>query len=127
MYNSPQRYSSQTTLGIDERWERVICYAGLWVTGLIMLLLEHRNQNVRHHAKQSVMVFGTLSLIAFVLSTFGHALGGIWVIGIIFGVGFGLAHALVILAIVVLWIVFILSALMSPRTHFVGPRSQRMF
>jgi uncharacterized membrane protein len=124
MYN---KYSSRTTLGIDERWERVLCYVGIWVSGLIMLLLEHRNQNVRHHAKQSVVVFGILSVIAFVLSFFGAALGWIPLLGFFFTVGFGFFHGVVITVMVLLWLFFVLSALLSPRTHFVGPRSDRMF
>ena len=127
MYNTPRRLSNRTTLGIDERWERVICYAGIWVTGLIMLLVEHRNENVRQHAKQSVLVFGSLSVILWIVSFFGGALGWIPVIGLIFGAGFGLIHAAVFFIGFLLWIFFMLSALASARTHFVGTRTERMF
>lgn len=127
MRNAPRQYSSTTTLGIDERWERVLCYVGLWVTGLAMLLLEHRNANVRQHAKQSVVIFGSLSLIAFALSFFSGMLGWIPVLGFVFSVGFGFFHAAVITVIVVLWIVFMVLALLSPRAHLVAPRGDRLF
>ena len=51
MYNRGQ-YTSPTVLGIDEKWERVLCYLGVWVTGLIFLVIEQRNQTVRRHAMQ---------------------------------------------------------------------------
>lgn len=127
MYNTPRRISSPTTLGIDERWERVLCYAGIWVTGLIMLLIEHRNENVRRHAKQSVLVFGGLSLLLWIVSFFGHALGWIPVLGFVFGAGFGLIHAALFFVGFLLWVFFMLSAFASARTHFVGSRAERMF
>ena len=67
MYNYNQNYSSPTSLGIQERWERVLAYALIWVSGLILLFVEQRNQTVRRHAMQSVIIFG--SLVGFV--TFG--------------------------------------------------------
>jgi uncharacterized membrane protein len=117
MYNGPRDYSDTTSLGIDARWERVLCYVGLWVSGLIMLVLERRNENVRQHAKQSVVIFGSLSVLAWVLSFFGGMFGWIPILGFFFGVGFGLIHGLVILAIVALWVLFMVLALVSPRTH----------
>jgi uncharacterized membrane protein len=120
MYNTPRNYSNTTSLGIDERWARVLCYVGLWVSGLIMLLLERRNENVRQHAKQSVVIFGSLSVLAWVLSFFGGMFGGIPILGFIFGVGFGLIHGLVVLAILALWVLFMVLALASPRTHVIN-------
>jgi uncharacterized membrane protein len=38
-----------------------LCYAGWWVTGLVFLFAERRNQEVRFHAAQSLVVFGVLS------------------------------------------------------------------
>lgn len=76
MYN---RYESPTTLGIPERWERVLCYAFGWLSGLVLLIVEQRNHNVRRHAAQSVMVFGALSILAFVVATLGGHAG--WLAG----------------------------------------------
>jgi hypothetical protein len=61
------QYNHQTSLGLPEWVERVGAYAGLWVTGLILLFVERRNQTVRHHARQSLLIFGILSLIGFVV------------------------------------------------------------
>jgi uncharacterized membrane protein len=70
MYNPRGQYSSPTTLGIPEKWERVLCYALGWITGLIFLLVEQRNGTVRRHAMQSLIVFGGLSILGFVLGIF---------------------------------------------------------
>jgi uncharacterized membrane protein len=46
---------------VDARLASVLCYAGWWVTGLVFLFAERRNQAVRFHAAQSLVVFGVLS------------------------------------------------------------------
>ncbi len=76
MYNY-SRPSGETSLGIDERWERVLAYALLWVSGLILLIVEQRNQTVRRHAKQSVIIFGVLCGLALLTTIFSGALGWI--------------------------------------------------
>lgn len=52
--------NKNTVLGVDENIEALLCYAFGWVTGLVFLLLEKNNQNVRFHAMQSLIVFLTL-------------------------------------------------------------------
>lgn len=126
MYSPRSNYRQPTTLGIDERWERVLCYAGLWVTGLIMFFVEQKNETVRRHARQSMVVFGGLSLLAWVVGVFGGLLSNIWVIGWLFGLGFGLFGWVIGLTIFALWIVLMVLAFVSPQTLFVGPRSSRM-
>ena len=99
MYN---QYESATTLGIPERWERVLCYALGWVSGLVLLIIEQRNHNVRRHAAQSIIVFSAISILGWLLSLFSH----IWVIGLAFGIlgwavgvaGFGIWILLMVMA-----------------------------
>ena len=43
-----------TSLGMNERLERVLAYPLGWVTGLILFVLERKNRNVQWHAKQSM-------------------------------------------------------------------------
>lgn len=109
-------YSGPTTLGIDEKWERVLCYVGWWVTGLIFLLIEQRNTTVRRHAMQSLVVFGGISILTAILSLLSH----IWVIGLLFGAG----AALLGFVGFVLWILLMVAAYMSPTT-FIGGRLNR--
>jgi uncharacterized membrane protein len=54
--------SSSTSTGVDARLSAVLCYAGWWVTGLVFLFAERRDQDVRFHAAQSLVVFGALSV-----------------------------------------------------------------
>jgi uncharacterized membrane protein len=126
MYNPRSRLSSPTVLGIDERWERVLCYLGVWVTGLIFLLIENKNSTVRRHAMQSVVVFGTLSLLTAVLGLFGGALVGLSIplISGILGLGFGLLKGLIGLVTFGLWILLMVLAYRSPET-FIGSRFNR--
>lgn len=42
----------------------LLCYIGGWVSGIIFLVLEEKNEFVRFHAAQSIVVFGTLNLIS---------------------------------------------------------------
>jgi uncharacterized membrane protein len=123
MYDSS---SHETSLGLDERWERVLCYLGLWVTGLIFMFAERKNQVVQRHARQSVVIFGGLSILWWLVGVFGSLLGGIWVIGPVFGFVFGLLGWVVGLVIFVAWIGLMLMAYTSPKTLFVGPRWERI-
>jgi uncharacterized membrane protein len=54
--------SDSTSTGVDARLSSMLCYAGWWVTGLVFLFAERRHAEVRFHAAQSLIVFGTLSV-----------------------------------------------------------------
>src|SRR5579863_1730136 len=126
-YNQSGQYQQPTTLRISERWERVLCYALGWVSGLIMLIVERRNPTVRRHAAQSVLVFGVLSILGWLAGAFGGLLGHIWVIGGLFSLGFGLIGGLITLVSLGLWILLMVLAYFSPTTFISGPRSSRYF
>jgi uncharacterized membrane protein len=121
MYSGP-RLSSPTVLGIDERIERVLCYVLGWITGLIFLVIEQKNQNVRRHAWQSLIVFGSLSLIAAVIGLFGGVLGAIPLIGALFHLIFGLIGGIIWFVTVLAWVLLIIAAFLSPETFISGPR-----
>ena len=42
-----------------------------WITGLIFFLLEEKDDYVRYHAMQSIIVFGTVTVDEIVLELFG--------------------------------------------------------
>lgn len=121
MYNYNQNYSSPTSLGIQERWERVLAYALLWVSGLVLLFVEQRNQTVRRHAMQSVIIFGSLGIVGFLSTALSHMLGGILILGGIFGMIAGLVGFVTF----VLWILLMVMAYFNANTLFVGPRHSR--
>lgn len=124
-YSPPQMYG-RTTLGIPEKWERVLAYLGAWVTGIILLLVE-RNPVVRRHAKQSIVVFGTLSILGWLVGAFGGLLSQIWVVGFFFALGFGVIGGIITLVTLVAWVGLMVLAYFSPNTLFVGSRRERLF
>ncbi len=84
-----------TSLGLPEPVERAGAYLLLFVTGLILLATE-RNQNVRHHAKQSIAVSLFVFLPLFVLYILLGAIG--WVLGAVPLFGGLLSFPIVLLA-----------------------------
>lgn len=75
-----------TTLGLDERIERVLAYSLFWVSGLVLLFTE-KNKNVRWHAMQSVVTFGTLSLLFVGVSMLNGVLSWIPILGLFISFG----------------------------------------
>ena len=92
-----------TTLGLDERLERVLAYALGWVSGLLHLLLE-KNRDVRWHALQSMMVFGTLTILMVVVNMLRWMLSSIWFLNIITNFGLGLLSNVLFWVTILLWV-----------------------
>lgn len=57
-----------TRIGLDENIVAALSYVGIWIAGIILLLIEPDNKFVRFHAMQSLMVFLPLSLIVFLVA-----------------------------------------------------------
>ena len=91
----------KTSTGLDENIAGLLCYVLGWVSGIVFLLLEQENKFVKFHAVQSIIVFGTLSLV-------NGVLGWIPVLGLIIGIISG------ILAFV-LWILLMVKASQGER------------
>ncbi len=60
----------KTSTGLQENVAGLLCYLGVWVTGIIFLILEPKNRFVRFHALQSIVTFGGLSIVGFVINAF---------------------------------------------------------
>jgi uncharacterized membrane protein len=77
-YSSP---SEKIPAGIRASRAGWLSYLGGWVTGLIFLLLKREDRLVRFHAMQSLIFFGTMSLVTAMfsyipfLSSIGDGLG----------------------------------------------------
>lgn len=58
----------QTKTGTDlpKNVAAALTYLGGWVTGLVFLLIEKKDQTVRFHAMQSVVTFGLLTVLVMV-------------------------------------------------------------
>ena len=68
----------KSLFGLDEKQASAVAYLGLFVTGIIFLVLEKSNKVVRFHAMQSTLVFIALGIVSWLV---GLLFGGIPVIG----------------------------------------------
>lgn len=95
--------SRMTTLGMDERLERVLAYAFGWASGLLLFFLE-KNRNVRWHAAQSMVTFGILSVLMFAVSLLKGFLAWIPLLGWLTSAGLGLLLTVLGWVTVLLWL-----------------------
>ena len=124
-----------TTLGLDERLERTLVYPlsflfgwllpfgwiFAWVPGLALLFLE-KNRNVQLHARQAMVVFGTLSVLLAVIHFLQFLLGHIILIGFFTGLVLGLVGAVIVWVMILLAVWLTVMAFLRPsyRLPFVG-------
>ena len=77
----------KTSLGMETNVAAFLSYLLGFITGIIFYVLEKENKFVRFHAMQSILVFGSLFVLAIVIGIMpfmGWALVNIiWVLGII--------------------------------------------
>ena len=71
------------------------------------------------------VVFGGLSILAWLASSLGWALGHVWVIGGIFSLGFGAIGWIIGLVTFVAWVGLMILAFGSAKTFIAGPRYDR--
>ncbi len=55
-----------STVGLEPRVTGLLCYLGAWVTGIIFLVIEQKNQWIRFHAAQSIVVFASLFILGLI-------------------------------------------------------------
>jgi len=96
-----------TSIGLDPGMGGLLCYLLGWLTGLIFILVERKNDFVRFHAMQSIVVFGTLSVFAVIFSI----LGLIPYIGIIFDI----LNWILLVVSVILWLFLMIKASQGER------------
>ncbi|MBN1161171.1 MAG: DUF4870 domain-containing protein [Dehalococcoidales bacterium] len=82
-----QQASPEASINLSPNITGVLCYLGIWVTGIIFFILEQKNKWVRFHAAQSIVVFGGLGIAMAILHWIPF-LGiffsvVIWIVGII--------------------------------------------
>lgn len=110
-----------TSLGLNERVERVLAYALFWVSGLFFFFLE-KNRQVRWHALQSLITFGALSLVIYGVGMVRAMLNLIPLLRLITNFGLGLFIDMLWWAWALLWIWLMIMAWLKPdyRLPFVG-------
>ncbi len=57
----------KTSTGMQANVAALLCYLVGWITGLIFFLIEKENKFVRFHALQSLVVFGSLTVLSIIL------------------------------------------------------------
>ena len=97
----------------------LLCYVLGWVTGVIFLILEKDNEFVRFHAWQSIIVFGSVTVVQIALSI----LARIPFLGLLFTI----VESLVGLAAFVLWIILMVKAYNGERykMRWAGDRAEK--
>ena len=104
-----QGSAGDSTTSLKPNVAGLLCYVGIWVTGIVFLIIEKKNTLVRFHAMQSLVTFGILHIIVNIANAVRHWLA--WLDG-----GWGVYPHLigstvvygVFLAIgIILWIVLI--------------------
>ena len=103
----------KTSTGLPENVAGLLCYVLGWVSGIVFLIIEPENKFIRFHARQSIIVFGILSLA-------GIALSPIPFIGPFFG-------WIIYTTAFILWIVLIVMAVQGKlyKLPWVGDLAQR--
>ena len=72
---------TKTSLNLDENIESMLCYIGIWITGLVFLFAEKENKTVKFHAKQSLFFFLPLNILGILFWWIGSpkwSYGGGW-------------------------------------------------
>jgi uncharacterized membrane protein len=109
---NPGHTGGGSETGLQENVAGALCYSLGWITGLIFFFVDKRPY-VRFHAAQSIVVFGALTILSEVFSSFfGFSLvtGG-WTS---FSLGFALWHLLHLVALI-LWILLMIKAYQGER------------
>jgi len=91
-----QAGDESTGTGLKPTTAALLCYVGIWVAGIIFLVLEQKNKFVRFHAMQSIVVFGILTIA-------GVILGSIPLVGVAFS-------SIISVIGFILWIILIIKA-----------------
>jgi uncharacterized membrane protein len=86
----------KTETGLEENIAGLLCYVLGWITGIIFLILEPKNQTIRFHAWQSIFVFGAYTVLSIILNW-------IPVVG-------GILNSLLGAAAFILWVVLMFKA-----------------
>jgi len=61
---------TKSSTGLESNVAGLLSYVLGWITGLILFLLEEKDEYVRYHAMQSIIVFGAVTVVEVVLGFF---------------------------------------------------------
>ncbi len=94
----------KTSTGLDENIAGLLCYLLGVITGIIFYVIEKENKFVRFHAMQSIVVFGSILIINWVVIPIVMMIPILgWVIGMLLGL-------VVFIVSIVLWVLLMYKA-----------------
>ncbi len=97
----------KTSTGLSENVAGLLCYVLGWISGVIFILIEQENKFVHFHAIQSIVTFGSITIVSIALSI----LGSIPYLGVVFNI----ANGIIGLLAFVLWIVLMVKAVQGKK------------
>ena len=103
---------TDSSTGLPPRLAAALAYAGWWVTGALLWLVERRDPFVRFHAAQSLVVFGVAAVA--IAAFLGLALVALQFLPSAFSMFLGAAGVTAVAA-VLLWIAAVAQALRGVR------------
>jgi uncharacterized membrane protein len=62
-----------SSTGLEPNVAGLLCYLGGWISGIVFLVIEQKNRFVRFHALQSIVTFGTLTVVGALLGWIPYA------------------------------------------------------
>ncbi len=99
----------KTSTGLEENIAGLLCYLLGIITGIVFYVIEKDNKFVRFHAVQSIVVFGVILVIQWVLIPIVMMVPLVgWVVG-------GLLGLVVFIVSIVLWILLMYKAYRGER------------
>ncbi|HSR23787.1 MAG TPA: hypothetical protein VLW53_09565, partial [Candidatus Eisenbacteria bacterium] len=108
----PPGYQPPAASGIDKKTGAILSYLLWWITGIIFLFVGKNDPDVKFHAAQSTIFFGSISIIGFVLREVSSFTG------LALGVIIGLISFLIWLFGVIVWIMCLVRANSGGGTRF---------
>ena len=93
-----------STTSLEPNVAGLLSYLGIWITGLIFILIEKENKFVRFHAMQSIVTFGVITVLWVVLQVLASIFWPFYFLGFPFWI-----------LSVVLWIVLMVKAYQGER------------
>lgn len=118
-------FTGATSTGVDARLSALLCYLAWWVSGLVFLVIEQENRVVRFHAAQSMVLFGGLSIVIFLLSA--ASIGALFISPAVFQAARMVAY-LVWFGAVILWLIVLMKTFRGEtwRVPFAGDLAARI-
>ncbi len=100
-----------TSTGLNERTAAVLSYLAGWITGIIFFVIEN-NKFVRFHAMQSILVFGSISVVLTVISFLRTILLAVFRLGggLVLLRLLGLVSSLLWIGMLILWVILMVKA-----------------